>query len=402
MTLALPRRFYSLDALRGLAALVVVLSHWKHFFSIPGYEPTPFHWGLHPLNFLLQPLYANGWLAVELFFCLSGFIFFWLYAEKIHRRETSVLEFFIFRFSRLYPLHLLTLLIVLAGQQFVHRQIGAYFIYPQNDLYHFGLQLLFMSNWGFDHGPSFNGPIWSVSVEVFCYAIFFLVCLASWRRWWQLGIIIGAGYVMNRYGHLSIGQGIFSFFIGGITFQIFAWLCQRGFHRKVLPGVVASTGLLWILIPLNAHFDGLNRIYSWAWVWPQHLVFLGKDVVAIGLQELSNHALEIFLFPLTILMLALGEVNRGTLGKRIAFLGDISYSSYLWHFPLQLFFAAAVTMGFIPVAWFSSVWALGVFLLLLLLVSLGSYHFIERPCQSFLRGRLLRRSNSPPYISAHK
>ena len=46
-----------------------------------------------------------------------------------------------------------------------------------HDFYHFVLQFFFISSWGFEDGPSFNGPIWSVSIEIFIYGIFFLSVL---------------------------------------------------------------------------------------------------------------------------------------------------------------------------------------------------------------------------------
>jgi peptidoglycan/LPS O-acetylase OafA/YrhL len=379
-----------LDALRGLAALCVVFSHWKHFFFIPGNELTPFRWELHPLNFLFKPLYTDGYRAVELFFCLSGFIFFWLYSEKISRRQTSLREFVVLRFSRLYPLHFLTLLFVVAGQQFMHWRYGAYFVYAQNDLYHFGLQLLFASNWGFERGLSFNGPIWSVSVEILCYAAFFLACISNSRRWWHLGMFIVIGYSLSRIHQLVIGEGIFSFFIGGVSFQIFAHLWGRGIHRKVLPGLGIFTALMWIFIPLNTHYDILYQIYHRVWFWPAHLNLFGKDVVGFAVQEISRLGFDWLLFPLTILTLALWEACRGTLGKRLSFLGDISYSSYLWHFPLQLIFVAAASACALPNTFFCTPWALFLFFLTLIPLSLCSYRFFERPCQSWLRTRLVR------------
>lgn len=51
--------------------------------------------------------------------------------------------------------------------------IGSYFVYPNNDIKHFLLNLFFASSWSFESGHSFNGPIWSVSVEVLLHALFF-------------------------------------------------------------------------------------------------------------------------------------------------------------------------------------------------------------------------------------
>jgi peptidoglycan/LPS O-acetylase OafA/YrhL len=144
------------------------------------------------LSFILKPLYLEGWRAVDLFFCLSGFIFYWLYSKKIVSGATSFNEFFVLRFSRLYPLHFVTLMVAAAGQFLMLGCFGSFFVYPNNDLYHFLLQLVFASNWGFEQGNSFNGPVWSVSVEVFLYALFFVVCALRRNRWWQLVLLISA------------------------------------------------------------------------------------------------------------------------------------------------------------------------------------------------------------------
>ena len=99
-------RFHGLDALRGVAAVGVVFWHWQHFFagSAETYDPAR-----APLAGLLAVFYRHGWLAVDLFFCLSGFIFFRLYSGRVARGELAPARFALLRFSRLYPLQLLTL-----------------------------------------------------------------------------------------------------------------------------------------------------------------------------------------------------------------------------------------------------------------------------------------------------
>ena len=89
---------------------------------------------------------------MDLFFALSGFIFFWLYAEAITERRVSAREFFVLRFSRLYPLHLATLLAVAAEQTLFLHLTGRYFVYGGNDGYHFLLNLGMASSWGFERG----------------------------------------------------------------------------------------------------------------------------------------------------------------------------------------------------------------------------------------------------------
>jgi peptidoglycan/LPS O-acetylase OafA/YrhL len=114
-----------------------------------------------------------------------------------------------------------------------------------------------------------------------------------------------------------------------------------------------------------------------AWLATIVVAKYDSDVVAI------RHL--IILFPLTILSLALIETARGSLGKRFSFLGDISYSVYLLHFPLQLIVIAVTTRMSISQSLFYAPWFMVVFFFVLMLVSLASHHYFEVPIQRFMR-----------------
>src|SRR5579862_422893 len=108
-------RSHTLDALRGLAALAVVMWHWRHF----GYDGTVaghIDVAQFPASHALRFFYEQGGKAVSLFFVISGFVFYWLYARRVASAGIGPQEFALLRFSRLYPLHLATLLFVAALQ----------------------------------------------------------------------------------------------------------------------------------------------------------------------------------------------------------------------------------------------------------------------------------------------
>ncbi|MBC8094839.1 MAG: acyltransferase, partial [Akkermansiaceae bacterium] len=250
-----PRHFYSLDALRGLAALAVVFWHWPNFSC---YELELFHPERQPFYSVFKLFYTDGARAVNLFFCLSGFIFFWLYAQAISERAISLKKFAVLRISRLYPLHLLTLLFVLVAQQVMVVHHGSPFAYTYNDSFHFGLQLFMASNWGFERGYSFNGPIWSVSVEMLLYAAFFYACRFHVHRLRYLWLFVCVGALMRCFGLPSrdVGCGVLFFFLGGISFRAFNRLQQRNLSRSALSGLGVLTSLLWLWAPIWA---GLGR-----------------------------------------------------------------------------------------------------------------------------------------------
>ena len=118
------KRLHALDTLRGVAALAIVVWHWQHFYAISGVWQAGWQRTAQPLYWVLKPLYDAGWAAVDLFFALSGFIFFWLYAPAIRERAMGLGKFAWLRFSRLYPLFFVTLIVAAILQYFFHRATG--------------------------------------------------------------------------------------------------------------------------------------------------------------------------------------------------------------------------------------------------------------------------------------
>lgn len=384
-------RLHSLDVLRGVAALAIVVTHWPDFF-IAGTtrlgvapEQMPFHtW--------LGPLYAQGWRAVDFFFCLSGFIFQCLYAARIAARRVGFGEFALLRFSRLYPLHLATLLAVALLQWHLLRAQGSFQVVPTNDAAHFVQHLFFVSSWGWGH-VSFNGPVWSVSVEVVLYAVFFAACAAGWRRWWQVGLLAGAGFLLQFTTRFSaIGRGLMGFFIGALVGLIFLAWREKG-PRVPRWTVLLAAGVAWAVAVADLRYDLVRQAAA---------AFPGIRIGGFALSFIAEHfafrllPFQLLTIPATILALAWVEEGRPGFGRRWAFLGDISYSSYLLHFPLQLVCATAfLHLGSDRlVAASPSFFVL--FFVVLLGLSLASYHGLERPLQRWLRARFLPARATPP------
>ncbi|MCF8719804.1 acyltransferase family protein [Nitrospina gracilis] len=319
-------RFWTLDVLRGIAALGVVVWHYRHF--------TPFAPSLEterPFNAPLLFFYNSGFVMVDLFFCLSGFIFFWKYAESIQRREIGFRRFLYLRWTRLYPLHLATLLFVATAQFFIHSSHNAYFVYPFNDVRHFVLNLFMVSQWGWEEGLSFNGPAWSISVEMFLYIAFFGVVFAFGRRNALAAVLLAAlGWFLyaNYYDWIllkaTIGEGLVSFFMGGFAYKIYNRATQSGERPTAIAFTASAVAMLafWTIIYFITYHPGpwaasLGNWFFWT-------VILG--------------------FPTTVLFLALIDHSKTVeaVFRRLAFLGDLSYAVYLLHFPVQLLFFFAV------------------------------------------------------------
>ncbi|MGX5217464.1 acyltransferase family protein [Pseudomonas segetis] len=366
------KHFYSLDCARGFAALAVVLWHWQHFF-FNGSTPGAFQHYNQPFYTLLFPLYEKGWLAVDFFFSLSGFIFFWLYSTPIRHQQTTAKNFFFLRLSRLYPLHILTLLLVTGLQLLYIKTHNTYFIYQANDAYHFALNIFFASAWGLESSFSFNAPIWSVSVEVLLYAIFY--CAARYVSLKAIHSIILAAVGLYIQNHLwLVGRGMFAFYMGALAYFAYNKLHARKNNLNINKLLITICLAAWTISILELKLNFAK-------------ILIDKLCIAacIDTSYLMTLWVTGILFPMTILTLANSETADRHMWQRTAWLGEISYASYLLHFPLQLVFYTFISKISLSRELFFSPALMICFFILLITISWLTHRHFERPMQYLIR-----------------
>lgn len=365
MKATLPNKIYSLDVLRGLAALAVVFWHWQHFFYF-GDEPKNLQTEKQPFYDIFLLLYKHGDAAVELFFCISGFIFYWLYSSEIHKRNIKAKEFILNRMSRLYPLYILTFLAVFALQLTYKASHGLYFVYQDNDLYHAILNVLMIPAWGFESGWSFNAPVWSVSIEMMLYGIFFLTCLLGKQRVFLIPAFIVIGYITFTVNY-KIGLGLFSFFCGAATYIITHAIIKLAGHKSYLI-TLCIAGASWSAL---MHFEVVD-------------IFL----------------ITVFGFTSVISFLATLSTNPScnNLFLKGRWIGDMSYSSYLIHFPLQITFALfSDDLGFSREVFYSPQ-SIIIFMAVLIPLSLSMHYYFEIKAQRYIRSKFTQIKITPEIL----
>lgn len=374
------RKYFGLEALRFLAALTVLVWHYQHFFFNPPIgDATTFATPRQPGFSWLFPAYEQGAFAVQVFWALSGFIFFFKYGAAIHARRVTFRTYIVHRFSRLYPLHLATLVLVLALQLVytARPEHAGPFVYPYNDALHFALNLFMIPHWGFQQGFSFNAPVWSVSVEEFCYLAFFLLAsgVAFTRR--SLTFLLVAAWILLAGKVLSpdFAECLSLFLLGGALYHLHASIARRG------PRVERAVGVLAALVVAVAGFCQF------------HTPPIGLD------QPLLATTVKHFVF-VPSLLLAFVCLGPGGGDARPRFrlsdaLGRLTYSTYMVHFPIQL---ATVTLTD-ALGWKREVFyrpePLAIFVAVTLAVGYASYRWLEAPAQRWLRRRLVARPRPP-------
>lgn len=342
----------ALTGARGVAAWLVVLFHLR--FMLPG------------LGGATGPL-SYGYLAVDFFFVLSGFVIWLTYAERLRAEGTAgIPDFLKRRVARVWPLHLFMLggaLVFALALAMVNRPDWAQ--YPPAEL---PLHILLLQNWGLTDRLTWNVPAWSISCELAAYLLFpFLAMAVDWRKLpvpvllaamlaiaaavWAIFALAGATVLGEAITSIGVLRCLGEFALGTITCAL--W--QRWREAPLVPALAATAAGV-LLIAANA------------------------------LALLPQTATLPLAFAALVLVLALTSGLRGNLLESgpVHYLGEISYATYLGHWMLwmgyKLVFIHDHDMG----------WPLfALFVAMTLAASVLLYHWVERPAQKWINGLAL-------------
>jgi peptidoglycan/LPS O-acetylase OafA/YrhL len=279
-------------ALRGLFAIWVVAFHMS---------------AMSPFGEVLLPIISRGYIAVDFFFMLSGFVLAVVYGHSI-KTIRQYLVFLIKRTGRLYPLHILVIVAILLWLTALQVQwpwVGS--IIEEGLLVH---------RWWIFHVPrvAINGPDWAMSTEVAACLLFPVIAMVTLRH--TVASLLAA--TVSMVGVLDVAR-------------LHGWSLDISMANSPLP-----------LIRCLTEFS-LGML---AFRWQQQLKFLSSDkaigglaLLAIGLLLLPGT--DVALVALMWLLLAALPSNAGYIaswlsGRRLLMLGRHSYAIYLIQLPIIL------------------------------------------------------------------
>jgi peptidoglycan/LPS O-acetylase OafA/YrhL len=347
------------DALDGLRLLAVV-------------AVMAFHFGL--------PHADGGFLGVDVFFVLSGYLITSLLLRQLDRGHIEVFDFWTRRMRRLIPALLVVIGVVVAWGAVVAPAVSRDAL--RGDI---TATLFYVANWHFISTSTYfanDGVVsplqhmWSLAVEEQFYLVWPLVLVLTAlvvrqprRRTIAVGVIAGAGIVASaiRLGTLwaSAGQNraylgtdsrMFEPLVGALLAVLMTSAPVRArvtrSHRLLL--AVGGIGLAWGLATLGGP-DGATRGYANG----------GAVVVAVSTAAV-----------IAAIATRASTVTHALALPAIAYLGRLSYAMYLWHWPLQVW---TERYGWWDLTGLSM--PLRAFVLTVLTVALAalSYHLIEAP-----------------------
>lgn len=361
-----------LDGLRGVAAMLVI---WYHVFE--GFATSP-----------VDQRFNHGYLAVDFFFILSGFVIGYAYDDR-WKTTMTLKNFFKRRFVRLHPM------VVLGAV------LGAITFYIQGSVQWDGTQVsltmlmlalllhLFLIPVLPGTGPEvrgngemypLNGPSWSLFFEYIgniLYALFIrrlsVKALTVLVTLTGIGLMSFAIFNFSGYGHLGVGWSLSGYNLPG------------GFLRLLFS---FSVGLLMSRIFKPVYIRGAFGICSLSIAILLGVPHLGGSE-AFWMNGIYDAVCIIVFFPILVYLGASGKTTDKGTSWICKFLGGISYPLYIVHYPFMYLFYAWVWREQLT---FAQAWpmALVVFFgsILLAYVALKLY---DEPIRKWLSGRFLAK-----------
>jgi peptidoglycan/LPS O-acetylase OafA/YrhL len=351
MPASAPQDLKPLTALRFAAAMWVVAYH---------YWPA--------LNGAARPaVLAKGYLGVELFFVLSGFILSHVYLTSFGEKRFSWRGFLWARLARIYPLHLATLAgigLLVAGAALLGVQGGSQALVWSS----LPAQLSLTQAWGLGLGGGWNHPSWSISAEWFAYLSFPAFAWAAWklRRRPRLAVLAALALMVGLEAGFPRLAGF------PLTEATIAWGALR-------------------IVPCFAYGCAIWLAWRAARVLKPALAVAWSvgSLLAIVLAVLAGapDMLDIALFGALIFGLARLAASGSRLlsGPVGVYLGEVSFAVYMTCIPWNLAFQNGahklLHLGGASLGW--PLWSLmfaGV-----VPVAMAAHHLVERPAREAMR-----------------
>lgn len=361
-----------LDALRFIVAFLIILHH----FQAAGPFPLAEH--LHPV------FERGGFLLTNFFLIDSGYVLMRVYGAAVDKGRMSPTDFFLKRFLRVTPAHLimglsLVALVLLSTAAGVAPRNPEWFRWDQ-----LPAQLLLLQSYGVYGGLGWNAPTWSISALIGCYLCFPWIIRGLMRLgpWAALAAGIGVYLVANQLCWSLLGYPVYQMPMG------------YGFIRA-LPLFFLGMALAWF-----AQKIWINpRLAGWAGI--------AAAVALAVVQNFDKHAL-ISLSLISIIILAAGAVPVTRPSKLVEKAAQVSFSMFISNEVVRIAWFGVVNVAATrfalsePIQWV--LWAMGV------AAAVGfafAFHFaIDNPIQARIRtwlksrrGRTAVRVEAGPVIS---
>ena len=323
-----PAPLKALTGLRCFAAINIVLFHFSNpqWFNFDFYFPAPFTARTIHVPVVFAPVVNAGFISVSYFILLSGFVLGYNYNARARNGELDRKRFWEARFTRIYPIYFLSLLLSLGN-------LKSEYATHTHAMFWTGVALtpLMLQGWVPAVATFLNTPAWTMSAEAFYYFIF--PWLARGKKPARMGPYLRKMVVVWVLG-LTPGALYMAFNPDGIvrpdrwSYGPWLWALKYTPYSHIFSFVFGV-----MLANLDAMIPRANRLRLWL-----GLIGFGGIYGILSLGPLVPYAiihdgLLMPLFAFIVLGLAGENPLAAALGVRpLVFVGEASYCLYLLHF----------------------------------------------------------------------
>ena len=358
-----------LDGLRGVAAVMVVTFH---IFEALSSSP-------------LDQVINHGYLAVDFFFVLSGFVIGYAYDDRWNK--ITVVEFFKRRLVRLHPMVIMGMIIGAVG--FYFQQGALWPIISTIPVWKMLLVMLIgftiiplppssMDIRGWHEMYPLNGPGWTLFFE-YIANILYAVVVRKFSKTALAILVFIAACTLIHWG-VTGGQGDM---IGGWSIE--PSQLRIGFTRLMYPFFAG------LLLSRTAKLTFIKN----AFLWCSLLIIIVLSIPRIGgsthlwMNGLYEALVIILIFPLIVYIGASGNVKGKYANRLCKFLGDISYPIYITHYPLIYIYTAWVKNNNVSL---ENGWPYGLLVLIsAIIIAYACLKFYDEPIRSWLKKKFLSK-----------
>jgi peptidoglycan/LPS O-acetylase OafA/YrhL len=355
-----------LDALRFIVASLIILHHFQ--------AAGPLH-----LAEALHPVFERGGFLLTNFFLIdSGYVLMRVYGGAVRTGAMSPGAFFIKRFLRVYPAHLLmglslVALVLISTAAGVAPRNPEWFAWDQ-----LPAQLTLTQAFGMPGGLGWNAPSWSISALIGCYVAFpyILRVLVRAGPWTALLAVVGLYLLANAATHVFLGYPVYQMPLG------------FGFLRA---------------LPLFILGMGLAVVSERLFIAPRLAAVIGVSAAVglAGVQSFDKHALISLVF-IALILLAAGAIPVLRPSKWIEKASMVSFSMFITNEVVRIawFGVANVLIArfglSVPVQW--GLWGAGV--AAAFVFAFAFHALVDQPLQDRIKAWLGRRRSPRRSVEA--
>jgi len=357
--------------------------------------------GLYPIRFIaaVAVVYYHFWPgerkgisamflenaneAVNIFFFISGLVLAYANADKIINKKITSFQFLMNRVARLYPMYLLSLVMVLVVSLIYHIELG------KTTYYKLPFELIGIQNWLYP--GSINFPAWSLSVELFFYVSFPFVITKFYKK------------IENNFTSVIIGIAVYFGLVAVVNLMT---MFPESFHLQQIANKTSVFNFIKGYVEYNPFLrygyflSGICCYIAWrdkyfANIFTKyHVLIFTLSLMGIGLFYylislemdglMRSGVLVGFYFTLFLSLTYFNSKVHQVLGHPfLLFLGNVSYGIYILQYPIQLFYTSQIG----PI---NTEMHYNFYFLILFTTSALLYRFYEDPLNHFIRRKFIK------------